>query len=124
MDAAEFDGLLNAHAYLRVERPPEPWTPAAGLEPFTRMLGELIVAGLARNGGVLAALTLNVSDAVVGARSQLGVGSRRRSGRRRAVPLLESPLRRRGLGDGPDAGTRLDLSLTGDGVAVAHAMFR
>jgi hypothetical protein len=63
--AAEFDGLLNAHAYLRVERPPAPWTPASDLEPFTRMLGEMIATGLVRNGGILEELTLNVSNVVV-----------------------------------------------------------
>ena len=65
MTAAEFDGLLNAHAYLSVERPPAPWTPRADLEAFTRMLGEMIAAALVQNGGVLATLTLNVSNVVV-----------------------------------------------------------
>jgi hypothetical protein len=65
MTAAEFDGLLNAHAYLRVERPPRVWSPDAELEMFTPMLGELISAGLVRNGGALAELTLNVSNVSV-----------------------------------------------------------
>jgi hypothetical protein len=65
MTTAELDGLLNAHAYLRVERPPSLWAPQSELEPFVRMLGELIVVGLLRNGNVLGELTLNVSNVVV-----------------------------------------------------------
>jgi hypothetical protein len=65
MTAAELDGLLNAHAYLQVERPPALWAPDSELEPFIRMLGELIVVGLLRNGGILGELTLNVSNVVV-----------------------------------------------------------
>jgi hypothetical protein len=65
MTTAELDGLLNAHAYLRVERPPSLWGPQSELEPFVRMLGELIVVGLLRNGNVLGELTLNVSNVVV-----------------------------------------------------------
>lgn len=65
MLAADFEGLLSAHAFLRVERPPELWTPAAELEPFVRMLGELISAALVRNGGELGEVTLNVSNVVV-----------------------------------------------------------
>jgi hypothetical protein len=63
--SSELEGLLNAHAFLHVERPPELWPPAAELEPFVRMLGELIAVALARNGGVLEAVTLNVSNVVV-----------------------------------------------------------
>ncbi len=65
MTIAELDGVLNAHAYLRVERPPSLWAPQSELEPFVRMLGELIVVGLLRNGNVLAELTLNVSNVVI-----------------------------------------------------------
>ena len=65
MTAAELDGVLNAHAFLRVERPPTLWTPEAELEPFIRMLGELIVVGLGRNGNVLGELTLNVANVTV-----------------------------------------------------------
>jgi len=64
MTTAELDGLLSAHAYLRVERPPSLWAPQSELEPFVRMLGELIVVGL-RNGHELGELTLNVSNVVV-----------------------------------------------------------
>jgi hypothetical protein len=65
MTAAEFEGLLNAHAFLRVERPPLLWVPDSELEPFTRLLGELISAGLVRNGGVLDELTLNIANVIV-----------------------------------------------------------
>ncbi len=65
MTTAELDGVMNAHAYLRVERPPSLWAPQSELEPFVRMLGELIVVGLLRNGNVLGELTLNVSNVVV-----------------------------------------------------------
>ena len=41
------------------------WVPDAELDAFTRMLGELISAGLVRNGGELAELTLNVSNVSV-----------------------------------------------------------
>ncbi len=65
MTAAELEALLTAHAFLQVERPPELWTPASGLEAFIRLLGELISAGLVRNGQNLSALTLNVSNLTV-----------------------------------------------------------
>jgi hypothetical protein len=60
--ATELEGLLNAHAFLRVERPPELWAPQAELEPFIRLLGEMIAAALARNGQKLEEVTLNVSN--------------------------------------------------------------
>jgi hypothetical protein len=63
--ASELDAVLNAHAYLRVERPPELWLPATELDPFLRMLGELIAAALQRNGGVLAGVAVNVANVVV-----------------------------------------------------------
>jgi hypothetical protein len=65
MLANEFQALLNAHPYLRVERPSTVWTPEAELEPFIRLLGEMIAAGLARNGQQLAEITLNVSNVTV-----------------------------------------------------------
>jgi hypothetical protein len=65
VQTAELEGLLRAHAFLQVERPPELWVPAAELEPFARVLGELIAAALARNGKVLEDVTLNVSNVVV-----------------------------------------------------------
>jgi hypothetical protein len=65
MLAKELEGLLNAHAFLRVERPPELWAPQAELEPFIRLLGEMIAAALVRNGQKLEEVTLNVSNVTV-----------------------------------------------------------
>lgn len=61
----DLDSLLNAHAFMRVERPPELWEVDVLDEPFIRMLGELIVVGLLHHD-VLGELTLNVSNVVVG----------------------------------------------------------
>jgi hypothetical protein len=44
MLAIELEGVLNAHAFLRVERPPELWDTAVELEAFLRVLGEMIAA--------------------------------------------------------------------------------
>jgi hypothetical protein len=57
----DLDALLNAHAFMIVERPPELWEVDTLDEPFIRMLGELIVVGL-RHHDVLAELTLNASN--------------------------------------------------------------
>jgi hypothetical protein len=57
----DLDALLNAHAFMRVERPPTLWEVDVLDEPFIRMLGELIVVGLLHHP-VLAELTLNVSN--------------------------------------------------------------
>jgi len=65
LQASELEGLLNAHAFLRVERPPELWAPNADLEPFVRLLGEMISAALVRNGGLLGEVTLNVANVTV-----------------------------------------------------------
>jgi hypothetical protein len=65
MLAAELEALLRSHAFLRVERPPALWDVDAELEPFIRLLGEMIAAGLARNGQRLEEVTLNVSNVVV-----------------------------------------------------------
>jgi hypothetical protein len=46
-------GLLNAHAFLQVERPPTLWENACSLDAFVPLLGELIAAALVRNGGRL-----------------------------------------------------------------------
>jgi hypothetical protein len=62
---SELEGLLRAHSFLKVERPPELWEPEAELEPFIRLLGEMIAAGLVRNGQELGEITLNVSNVVV-----------------------------------------------------------
>jgi hypothetical protein len=65
MLASELEGILNAHAFLKVERPPVLWDPDAELVPFIRALGEMIAAALVRNGHKLAAITLNVSNVTV-----------------------------------------------------------
>ena len=57
----DLDALLNAHAFMRVERPPLLWQVDVLDEPFIRMLGELIVVGLLHHD-VLAELTLNASN--------------------------------------------------------------
>jgi hypothetical protein len=65
MNVSELEGLLRAHSFLKVERPPELWEPDAELEPFIRLLGEMIAAGLVRNGQELGEITLNVSNVVI-----------------------------------------------------------
>lgn len=64
MLSSELDGILNAHAFLRVERPPVLWE-TDDLEAFIRALGEMIAAGLVRNGQELSEITLNVSNVTV-----------------------------------------------------------
>jgi hypothetical protein len=61
----DLHAILVAHPYLRVERPPLLWEPDADDESFVRLLGEMIAAGLVRNGGELASVTLNVSNVTV-----------------------------------------------------------
>jgi hypothetical protein len=65
MNVSELEGLIRAHSFLKVERPLELWEPDAELEPFIRALGEMIAAGLVRNGQELGEITLNVSNVVV-----------------------------------------------------------
>lgn len=65
MLASELEGILNAHAFLRVERPPVLWETDVDLEAFIRALGEMIAAGLVRNGQELSGITLNVSNVTV-----------------------------------------------------------
>ena len=60
----DLDSLLRAHAFMRVERPPELWEVDVLDEPFVRMLGELIVVGL-RHHDVLGELTLNANNVSV-----------------------------------------------------------
>jgi hypothetical protein len=60
----DLDALLNAHAFMHVERPPQLWDVDVDDEPFIRMLGELIVVGLLHHQE-LAELTLNVSNVTV-----------------------------------------------------------
>ena len=61
----DLGSLLNAHAFMRVERPPELWEVDVLDEPFIRLLGELIVVGL-HHHDALGELTLNVSNVAVG----------------------------------------------------------
>jgi len=44
------DGLLRAHAFMRVERPPELWEAAAEDTTLVPLLGEMIAARLAAAG--------------------------------------------------------------------------
>ena len=41
----DLDALLNAHAFMVVERPPRLWEVDVDDEPFIRMLSEMIVVG-------------------------------------------------------------------------------
>jgi hypothetical protein len=60
----DLEALLRAHAFMKVERPPQLWSPDTEDEPFLRMLGEMIALGLGR-GNELEDLTLSVSNVVV-----------------------------------------------------------
>lgn len=70
----DLDALLNAHAFMHVERPPSLWEVDVDDESFIRMLGEMIVVGLLHHD-VLAELTLNVSNVTVGDDGPDGVGA-------------------------------------------------
>jgi hypothetical protein len=61
----DLDALLTAHAFMRVERPPELWQVGVEDEPFIRMLGELIVVALLHHD-VLAEVTLNAANVTIG----------------------------------------------------------
>jgi hypothetical protein len=56
--------LLNAHAYLRVERPPELWAAAVDDVALVRVLGEMIAAALVR-GAELGEVVLRVNNVTV-----------------------------------------------------------
>lgn len=58
--------VCAAHAFMRTEAPPEPWTPDADDETFFGLLGEMIALGIGR-GNDLAELTLSFSNLVVDA---------------------------------------------------------
>jgi hypothetical protein len=62
----EFDALLRAHGFMKVERPPEMWAADTEDTRFVPLLGEMIGAALS-HGVALADLTLNVSNVVVDA---------------------------------------------------------
>src|SRR5205085_9543296 len=50
------------HPYVVVERPPMLWATKVEVEPFVRLLGEMLAAGLFRNGQDLSSITLNVAN--------------------------------------------------------------
>ena len=60
----ELGPYLNAHAFLRVERPPTLWEADADDEPVLRMLGEMLAAALAR-GAELSAIVLRANNVTV-----------------------------------------------------------
>ena len=63
LPADELGNLLRAHGYLVVQRPPELWdVETSALEPFVRVMGELLAACLVRNGGDLESLVLAVAN--------------------------------------------------------------
>lgn len=63
LTADELGNLLRAHAYMQTQRPPVLWdVETTGLEAFVRALGELIAAGLVRNGNDLGALVLAMAN--------------------------------------------------------------
>src|SRR5687768_1023103 len=58
--------LLNGHAYLRVERPPQLWAAAVDDVALVRVLGEMIATALGR-GAELGDVVLRVNNVTVGA---------------------------------------------------------
>jgi hypothetical protein len=58
------DAILAAHAFMRVERPPEVWTADTEDTRFIPLPGEMIAACSSR-GAALIDLTLNVSNVVI-----------------------------------------------------------
>jgi hypothetical protein len=63
----DLQALIAAHPFITIERPPELWQPDADDVRFIRFFGELLALLLARNGGELAAVTVNVSNVFVDA---------------------------------------------------------
>ncbi|MGH9008776.1 MAG: hypothetical protein ACRDYF_02900 [Acidimicrobiia bacterium] len=62
--AMDLGPLLNAHAYLRVERPPRLWEADIDDVALVRVLGEMIAAALAR-GTALGEIVLRVNNVTV-----------------------------------------------------------
>jgi hypothetical protein len=58
------DAILRAHAYMKLERPPELWEVDTEDWRFLPLLGEIIAAALS-SGTPLGELTLNASNVVV-----------------------------------------------------------
>jgi hypothetical protein len=65
MRPVKMEAVLRAHGFLRIERPPLLWDADVDDEPFFRLLGEMIAAGLVRNGGELSEVVLNVANVTV-----------------------------------------------------------
>jgi hypothetical protein len=62
MTPNELNNILNAHPYVVVQRPPMLWATEVEVEPFVRLLGEMLAAGLSRNGQDLSSITLNIAN--------------------------------------------------------------
>ncbi len=90
---ANTSALLNAHAFLTVERPPDVWDADVEDVPLVRLLGEMIAAALAR-GTPLERVVLRAANVVVEASEAGGAGE---------------------LGGAPAPGEYLALSVMGRG---------
>ena len=60
----KLDGIVRAHEFMHIERPPVLWEADTQDEVFIRLLGELIAFALQRNPDV-STLTLNVANIAV-----------------------------------------------------------
>src|SRR5215475_1814963 len=60
----KLDGIVRAHEFMHIERPPVLWEADTEDEVFIRLLGEMIAFALQRSKDV-SALTLNVANVVV-----------------------------------------------------------
>jgi len=60
----KLDGIVRAHEFMHIERPPVLWEADTEDEVFIRLLGEMIAFALQRNPDV-SALTLSVANVVV-----------------------------------------------------------
>jgi len=60
----KLDGIIRAHEFMHIERPPILWEADTQDEVFIRLLGEMISFALQRSRDV-SSLTLNVSNVVV-----------------------------------------------------------
>jgi hypothetical protein len=60
----KLDGIVRAHEFMHIERPPGLWEADTEDEVFIRLLGEMISFALQRSLDV-SALTLNVANVVV-----------------------------------------------------------
>ena len=72
----KLDGIVRAHEFMHIERPPVLWEADTQDEVFVRLLGEMIAFVLQRSPDVFA-LTLNVANVVVdpdAAREEMAAG--------------------------------------------------